>query len=179
LRTEKLNRDEFLKFSVGLMRRLIADTEPTGVAFGLENHGTTTNDPEFLSALLTQVGSKRLGITLDTANFYWFGHSLAKLYDLFEIVAPYAVHTHCKSIRYPAAERNKQRPMGWKYDEYACPVDAGDIDFARLAAILRKVGYGNDLCIEDEFLGKLSPTDATTRLAKQVQFLKRVAAPGT
>ncbi len=174
LRPEKLDRDAFLRFSVDTMRKLIASTESTGVAFGLENHGNTTNDPAFITALMAQVKSKRLGVTLDTANLYWFGHPLAKLYGLYELLAPHVVHTHCKSIRYPAAERDRQRPMGWKYREYACPVDEGDIDFTRVVAILRKAGYNNDLCIEDEFLGKLSPTDATQRLAKQVQFLKRL-----
>jgi sugar phosphate isomerase/epimerase len=71
----KLARSEFLKLAADALAKIIADTEPTGVAFAIENHGTTTNDPAFLSALFEKVGSQRLGLTLDTANFYWFGHA--------------------------------------------------------------------------------------------------------
>ena len=112
----------------------MAATADTGVRFGIENHGNTTNDPEFLAALFDGVGSKRLGLTLDTGNFYWFGHPLSKLYGLYEQFAPRAFHTHCKSIRYPEDDRERQRPMGWKYGEYNGPIYDGDIDFGRVVA---------------------------------------------
>jgi sugar phosphate isomerase/epimerase len=172
----KMARAPFLNLAMEALKKVVAGTEGTSVAFGIENHGTATNDPAVLNTLFDGVGSKRLGLTLDTANFYWFGHPLAKVYELYETFAPRVVHTHCKNICYPAAEREKQRPMGWKYAEYASPIDKGDIDFARVVAILHKAGYHNDLCVEDEFLGKLSPTDATQRLAGQIQLLKRVRA---
>ncbi|MCL5268989.1 MAG: sugar phosphate isomerase/epimerase, partial [bacterium] len=65
---------EFLDFAVGILKRVIAATESTGVALGIENHGNTTNNPAFLKPLFDRVGSDRLGLTLDTGNFYWFGH---------------------------------------------------------------------------------------------------------
>jgi sugar phosphate isomerase/epimerase len=176
----KLARTEFLQFAVETLKKIIADTEPTGVAFAIENHGTTTNDPAFLGALFEKVGSKRLGLTLDTANFYWFGHPLSKVYELCESLAGRVFHTHCKSIHYPAAEREKRRPMGWKYAECACPIGEGDIDYARVAAMLRKAGYRNDLCIEDEclYFRKPSAGGATKELAEQVRLLKGIAGNG-
>ena len=84
----KLARAEFLKLSVETLKKIMAATESTGVAFAIENHGTTTNDPVFLNALFEGVGSKRLGLTLDTGNFYWFGHPLSKVYELYETLAP-------------------------------------------------------------------------------------------
>jgi sugar phosphate isomerase/epimerase len=169
---------EFLKLAAEALRKIIVDTKPTGMAFAIENHGTTTNDPAFLGALFDKVGSQRLGLTLDTANFYWFGHPLSKVYELYETFATRVFHTHCKNIRYPAAEREKRRPMGWKYAQYACPIDEGDIDFARVAAILHKGGYKNDLCIEDEslFSRKPSADEATRQLAGEAQLLKTVVA---
>jgi sugar phosphate isomerase/epimerase len=169
----KLARPEFLKHAVQTLSKVIAATESTGVAFAVENHSNTTNDPTFLNPLFDGVGSKRLGLTLDTGNFYWFGHPLSKVYELVEEFAPRVFHTHCKNIRYPVEEREKQRPMGWKYDEYGCPIDRGDIDYARVAAILHKAGYHHDLCVENEFLGKLSAAEATETLAKELQLLKR------
>jgi sugar phosphate isomerase/epimerase len=170
----KLPKDEFLKVAIDTLTKVMAATESTGVNFGIENHGKVSNDPAFLKAVFDGVGSKRLGLTLDTANFYWFGHPLSKLYQLYEEFAPRTFHTNLKSIHYPAAEREKKRPMGWKYVEYACPIDEGDIDFARVVAILQKAGYRGDLCVEDEFVAGRSPAEATRRVAKQIELLKRV-----
>ncbi|MHB1036471.1 MAG: sugar phosphate isomerase/epimerase family protein [Pirellulales bacterium] len=170
----RLARPEFLKLAVATLRKVMAETEATGVRFAIENHGNTTNDPEFLQPLFDGVGSNRLGLTLDTGNFYWFGHPLAKVYQLYETFAPRAFHTHCKSIRYPQAEREKQRPMGWKYGEYECPIDAGDLDFRRIIAILRKAGYAGDLCVENEALGNLAPDKAVETVAREIALLKRL-----
>ena len=173
---EKLSKPDFLKAAVAALKRVVAATESTGVPFGVENHSNTTNDPSFLNAMLDGVGSKRLGLTLDIGNFYWFGHPLSKVYELVEAFAPRVFHTHCKNIRYPAGEREKQRPMGWKYGEYACPIDEGDIDYSRIVAIFSKAGYHNDFCIENEFLGKSSAAGATKTLAREIQFLKQLRA---
>jgi sugar phosphate isomerase/epimerase len=169
---KKLKNAEFLEFSVPVLKKMIAATEGTGVAFGIENHGHTTNDPEFLKPLLDRVGSPRLGITLDTGNFYWYGHPLSKVYGLFEMFAPKVVHTHCKSIKYPPADRDRQRPMGWGYAKYTCPIDEGDLDFHRIVAILRKAGYRNDLCIEDESLSKFPKGEQGAVLAREARLLK-------
>jgi sugar phosphate isomerase/epimerase len=167
-----MTRDEFLALSIKTLTRVLAATESTGVAFAIENHGTTTNDPTFLKPLFAGVGSPRLGLTLDTGNFYWFGHPLAKVYELYETFAPRVFHTHCKSIRYPAENRQRQRPVGWKYVEYTCPIYEGDIDFRRVVSLLKAAGYANDLCVENESLGKTPPAAAAAILAKEIAMLK-------
>jgi sugar phosphate isomerase/epimerase len=167
-----LARAEFLALAIKTLSRVLAATESTGVAFAIENHGTTTNDPAFLQPLLAGVGSPRLGLTLDTGNFYWFGHPLSKVYELYETFAPRVFHTHCKSIRYPAEDRQRQRPVGWKYGEYTCPIYEGDIDFRRVVAILKAAGYANDLCVENESLGNTPPESATGILAREIEMLK-------
>jgi sugar phosphate isomerase/epimerase len=161
---------EFLKLAISTLAKLMATTEATGVAFAIENHGYTTNDPAFLQPLFTGVDSKRLGLTLDTGNFYWYGHPLSKVYELYEMFAPRVLHTHCKSIGYPAEKRETRRPVGWEYGKYHGPIYAGDIDFARVVGILKKAGYKNDLCIENESLG--NRRDAADVLAKELQILK-------
>ncbi len=172
----KVDASDFLQFSIETLKKVMAATESTGIVFGVENHGKTTNDPEFLDALFAGVGSPRLGLTLDTGNFYWFGHPLSKVYGLFEKFAPRVFHTHCKSIKYPADQRDVQRPMGWKYGEFSCPIDQGDIDFHRVVKILRGAGYKNDLNIEDESLGKLAESERAAALAREIQYLKRCLA---
>ena len=172
----KIPREEFLPFAVEVLRKVMAATEKTGIRFAVENHGNTTNNPEFLDALFSQVGSPRLGLTLDTGNFYWFGHPLSHLYEIYEHFAPRVFHTHCKSINYPPEEREKQRPMGWEYSKYHCPIYQGDIDFGRVLAILKKANYSNDLCIENEMLGRLSAEEAVKTVSQEVIFLRKKQA---
>jgi len=163
---------EFLDFAVKTLKQVIDATEATGVAFAIENHGGTTNNPEFLAPLFERVASPRLGLTLDTGNFYWFGHPLSKVYELYETFAPRVRHTHCKSIRYPEAQREQRRPIGWEYAKYNCPIYEGDIDFRRVIKILRGAGYAGDLCVEDESLGRFPAEERGAILAKEIRHLK-------
>jgi len=165
---------EFLDSSVKILKKVLAAMASTGVSLGVENHGRITNDPDFLDRLFAGVGSPLLGLTLDTGNFYWFGHPISKVYALFEKFAPRVVHTHAKSIRYPADQRDQQRKMGWEYAKYNCPVYEGDIDFRRVAEILKKAGYSNDLCIENESLGKFPEAERANVLARELAHLKSV-----
>lgn len=169
------DEEQFLKFSIDMGKRIIETTQDTAVRFGVENHGGTTNKPEFLRRLFGGIGSKRYGSTLDTANFYWFGHPLSKLYEIYEEFAPWVCHTHCKSIKYPESERQKQRPIGWEYGRYCCPIYEGDIDFERIARILRKAGYTGDLCIEDESLGHFPKGQRGQILKREAELLRQVA----
>jgi sugar phosphate isomerase/epimerase len=167
---------EFLDAAVTAMKSLIAATEGIEVRFGVENHGATGNDPAFLMPLLERVGSRRLGVTLDTANLYWFGHPLSKVYELIAAIAPHAVHTHCKNIAYPADQREVKRPMGWEYAKYEAPVDKGDIDFRRVVKILGSAGYTGDLCVENERLSRLPDGDRAAVLGEEIAYLKRLRA---
>jgi sugar phosphate isomerase/epimerase len=172
----KIPPAEFLPSAIAGVRKLMAATEGINVSFGVENHGPCGNDPAYLMPLLDGVGSKRFGVTLDTANFYWFGHPLSKVYELYEMVAPRVVHTHCKNIRYPADQREVRRPMGWQYAKYEEPVDQGDIDFSRVVKILRSAGYTADLCVENETLHRLPDAERTAMLGAEIAYLKRQRA---
>ncbi|MHC4442628.1 MAG: sugar phosphate isomerase/epimerase family protein [Planctomycetota bacterium] len=166
--------DEFVEFAIQTGRRLVKETKDTPIRFGVENHGGTTNRPDFLRKLFKGVGSQRFGLTLDTANFYWFGHPLSKLYEIYSEFAPWVCHTHCKSINYPSAEREKKRPMGWEYAKYACPIYEGDIDFKRVLAILDKHEYTGDLCIENECIRRLPQEQRGPILKRESAFLRKL-----
>lgn len=167
-------RDKFLSFAIDACKRLVDAVSHTQVRLGIENHGNTTNDPEFLEALFAGVNSPRLGLTLDACNFYWFGHPLDDVYKLCERFAPRVFHTHCKNINYPENQRNRTRPMGWEYAKYSCPVDRGDIDFRRIAAVLRRANYKNDLCLENECLGRFPKNEHAAILAREIEYLKSI-----
>ncbi len=172
----KLSAEEFLPVAIKGCKRMCAFAEGTPVRFGVENHGKVTNDPKFLERLFDGVGSEKLGLTLDCANFYWWGHPLRDLYGLYEKFAPRVVHTHCKSIRYPEDKKNVRREIGWEYGKYNCPITEGDIDFHRVAAILRQANYRGDLCLEDEGLGKFPAAERAEVVKRELALLKAVAS---
>ena len=170
----KLGGDQFLPFAIDACKRMCAIAEGTPIRYGVENHGKITNNPQFLEKLFDGVGSEKLGLTLDCANFYWWGHPVNDLYPIYEKFAPRVVHTHCKSIRYPADKKNVRREIGWEYGKYNCPIYEGDLDFKRIVKILRKANYRGDLCVEDESLGKFPANEQADVLRKEIAMLKKL-----
>jgi sugar phosphate isomerase/epimerase len=168
----KLRGDQFLPFAIDTGKRLCAIAEGTAVRFGVENHGEITNNPQFLEKLFDGVGSEKLGLTLDCANFYWWGLPLQDLYPTYEKFASRVVHTHCKSIHYPPDKQNIRREIGWEYAKYDCPIYEGDLDFKRIVETLCKANYRGDLCIEDESLGKYPKSDQADILRNEISMLK-------
>ncbi len=141
----------------GALRDLLDQTSSLAVELGIENHGTQGNDPDFLRGLLADVDSERLGLTLDSGNFYWRGWPLQKVYEIFEEFAPVVKHTHIKNIAYPPEIRQQERPIGYEYGKYVCPIHHGDIDHQIYVSLLKKAGYQRDLCLEDESIGHYLP----------------------
>jgi sugar phosphate isomerase/epimerase len=163
---------------VAAMRQVLSRTEGSPVAVGMENHGPQGNDPEFLAGVLEAIPDPRLGLTLDTGNFYWSGQPLSELYRIYERFAPRVRHTHMKSIAYPPEERERRRETGWKYGEYASPLAQGDIDFGRVLKIFRSAGYDGSLTIENEALGRLAPDAKRAALVSDAAHLKGLIAAG-
>jgi len=127
-------------------------TAGSKVALGIENHGFQGNNLAFQLNVYQTVSSDRLGATMDTGNFYWRGYPLSEVYGILRILAPYAKHTHLKNIKYPADKREATREAGWEYGTYACPLDEGDINNAKVLRLLADAGYDGDICIENESL---------------------------
>ena len=136
------------------MHGVLGATSDSKVDLGIENHGYQGNRVDFLDEIFARVGSSRLGLTIDTGNFYWYGHPLSKMYEIIEHFAPYCKHTHAKNIKYPEDKREIQREVGWEYAKYVSTVPDGDVDHARVVRILKAAGYDRDLCLEDEALGR-------------------------
>jgi sugar phosphate isomerase/epimerase len=169
-----MSLEERLTRFTAAMREVIPATERSGVALGIENHGVCGNDPAFLAGVLDAFDNPRLGLTLDTGNFYWHGNPLSELYRIYERFAPRVKHTHVKSIRYPAEVRETRREIGYKYGEYASPLDEGDIDLARVVGLLRRAGFAGDLTIENESLGRYPAGDRSAILRRDAEHLRRL-----
>ena len=166
---------EYLTFAIDTGRKLVKNSEGTKIRFGVENHGHTTNKLEFTEPFLDGVGSDRFGLTLDTGNFYWYGYPLSKLYEIYAKFAATACHTHTKSINYPDDKQNIQRPIGYEYGKYCCPIYEGDIDFQRVGKILRAKKFKGDLCIENESLGRFPKEKHREILSKEAALLHKIA----
>lgn len=154
------------------VNHVLSKTEGLPVDLGIENHGFQGNDPNFLDGLMAKVGSPRLGMTLDTGNFYWAGHPLERVYQILEHLAPRAKHTHIKNIQYPPEMRNIQRELGYQYGKYVSPITEGDIDHARVVGLLKAAGYDRDLCIEDESLGKYDQEGRRANIKAAAEYLQ-------
>jgi len=150
-------------------------TSGSKVTLGIENHGFQGNNLAFLLNTFQQVGSDRLGSTLDVGNFYWRGYPLSEVYGILTVLAPYAKHTHMKNIHYPEDKREITREAGWEYGKYCCPLDEGDVDLAKVIAILAKTGYKGDICIEDESVGKCrTPEERIAVLDRDIAHLRKI-----
>jgi sugar phosphate isomerase/epimerase len=170
-----LTKEKFLPFAIKTCQQLCALAEATEVRYGIENHGHTTNDPAFLSALFAGVDSKRLGLTLDANNLYWYGHPLDKVYGVIEQFASRCFHTHCKNIKYPEEKRQVRRPVGWEYEKYNCPLAEGDLDYPRIVSLLKRANYPGDLCLEIECLHHFPAAEHPAVLKKEMTFLRGLA----
>lgn len=156
------------------IKAILNRTEGLEVHLGIENHGFQGNDPSFLEGLISAVNSPRLGLTLDTGNFYWRGHPLSRVYRIIETLAVNVKHTHIKNIAYPKEVQEQEREIGWKYGEYVCPIPEGDIDHQRIVNLLKDVGYDWDLCIEDESLGRFPKEQRREILRRDAEYVKRI-----
>jgi sugar phosphate isomerase/epimerase len=175
LQARKMATEEFLPRAVAACKTFCDAAAGTSFVLATENHGKPSNDPAFLGALLDGVGSTNIGVTLDPNNFYWYGWPLQQVYGYYERFAPRAVHAHCKNVRYPADQRNVRRQPDKNYRDHAASLYDGDIDYRRVAAILRKANYQNDLCLENECLQNYPQSQWLTVLRKELALLRTLA----
>lgn len=166
--------DKRIKRFSDSMARVLDATSDSDVQMGIENHGVQGNTPEFLDTVLDSVGSDRLGITVDTANFYWAGYPLSRVKEIIEHFAPRTKHTHVKNINFPEDQRELERPVGWEYGTYASTLRQGDIDMKWLVDTLKNADYDGDLCIEDESMHRWDTAGQKEALIDDARVLREL-----
>ena len=117
--------------------------EKNGVILGLENHWGLTSSPEGVNRVVSAINSDWLEVTMDCGNF------LADPYGKLEKISPQAVLVHAKTY-YGGGE--------WYTLE---------LDYTRIADILRTVGFDGYISIE--FEGK---ADADIGVPKSIVLLR-------
>jgi sugar phosphate isomerase/epimerase len=136
-RLEGFTDDEGFKWVIDSYRELAKRAEQLGVIMGLENHWGLGRTAEGVMRVVKEVASPWLKVTLDTGNF------LENQYEQFEALADEAVLVQAKTYFGEGT---------W----YTL-----DIDYSRVAAILRKHNYRGYISLE--FEGKEDPATAVPK----------------
>ncbi|MGC6464471.1 MAG: sugar phosphate isomerase/epimerase family protein [Akkermansiaceae bacterium] len=129
--------EEGFEWVIKSMEQLVPIAEKCGVVLGLENHWGLGLTPEGVMRVVKAIDSPWLQVTLDTGNF------LEDPYDRLEQLAPKTVLLQAKT--YYGGGR-------W----YTL-----DLDYARIAALMKKVNYRGYISLE--FEGKEDPLTAVPK----------------
>jgi sugar phosphate isomerase/epimerase len=129
--------DEGFKWVIDCFQKCIPTAEKCGVTMGLENHWGLGRTPEGVLRIVEGVNSPWLRVTCDMGNF------LEDPYDKLDAIAKYATLIHAKTYY----------GGGLWYTL--------DLDYPRIAAILRKHNYHGYLTLE--FEGKEDPRIAVPK----------------
>ena len=130
--------DELYPRIVEGFTRVTAKVADWNLVIGIENHGRLINDGRQLCDLLQDVDSQILGITLDTGNFCWAGHSLEEAHRFFDMLAPWTVNVHVKDGTFVNGE--------WVLR----PAGRGDIDLPWVVELLAAEDYDGAVLSEYE-----------------------------
>ena len=136
--------DDGFNWCIESITECLPAAEKAGVVLALENHWGLTRTPEGLLRIVNAIGSPWLGVLMDTGNF------LEDPYDKLEQIAAHAVFVQAKTY-YGGGE--------W----YTL-----DLDYPRIANILKKANYQGYISLE--FEGK---EDANTGVPKSLELLRQ------
>lgn len=123
---EGYTEEDAFEWCVDALEQIVPVAEEHGVMLGLENHWGLTRTAEGLLKLMHAIDSPWLQVLMDTGNF------LEDPYEQIEMLAPYTVFVQAKTYY-----------GGGRY--YTL-----DLDYPRIAQILKNVDYKGYISIEFE-----------------------------
>ncbi len=135
---ESVPRQKWLDALTECFRRCLDFVDEMGVALAIDNHGYITNDYTILLALLQRLNHPLIGTNLDTMNYRWYGHDLQVCKRVYELMAPYAKHTHFKD------------GFGSLAEYRGAALGDGEIDLLHALECLQRAGYSGVYCAEYE-----------------------------
>ncbi len=139
-RLDGFTDDQGFEWVIDSFQKLLPKAERYGVVMGLENHWGLGRDAAGVLRVVDALKSPWLKVTLDTGNF------LENSYEQMAAIAPHAVLVQAKTY-----------PGGGEW--YSL-----DIDYHKVAEILRKAGYRGYISLEME--GKADPATAVPESLK-------------
>jgi sugar phosphate isomerase/epimerase len=136
--------DHAFDWVIESIEKCLPTAEKCGVVLGLENHWGLARTPKGVLKIIKAINSPWLKVTLDTGNF------LEDPYDKLEQLAPYTSLMHAKTYFGGGI---------W----YTL-----DLDYTRIARIMRKHNYRGYICLE--FEGRENPQ---TAIPKSLALLRK------
>ena len=139
--------DEIKADAVDVLRQMVKKVEPHGIKLSIEFIGQPTmtiNRFEDAYAIVQEVGSPLVGLTLDQYHF----HAMASSFEALE-------KADGKKIFVWHLNGMENVPCGAKYnndEKRLWPDEPGDcLDHKRYADILKKIGFEGDVCTMEVF----------------------------
>lgn len=138
-------RDPLYEGTIGALRRVADRCKELGLGFAFE---TGQETPVTLLRAMRDVATGNLGVNLDPANLLMYGK--ANPVDALDLLGPYLLGVHAKDGDYPTDPRElgPEKPLG-----------EGRVDFPRLVAKAKAMGYSGSLTIEREISGERQIAD--------------------
>jgi sugar phosphate isomerase/epimerase len=136
------NEEEAFKWVIDGIERCLDKAAQCGVILALENHWGLARTPEGQMRILNSIDSPWFGALMDTGNFLEAPYKEAA-YNSLKMIAPKTVYVQAKTYY-----------GGGVWYEL-------DIDYERVARILKDAGYSGYCCLE--FEGKEDPDIAVPR----------------
>lgn len=140
---EGYTEDDAFMWCIDSIEKCLPAAEKNGVILALENHWGLTRTPEGLLRIANDIESPWLGVLMDTGNF------LEDPYPKLERIAPKTVFVQAKTY-FGGGE--------W----YTL-----DLDYRRIAGILKNVNYKGYVAIE--FEGKADPDEGVRQSVQQLR----------
>ncbi len=116
------------------------------MTLAVENHGRLLNDGPALARLVREVAAANVGITLDTGNFAWAGHTADQVRADFAAVLPYVVNVHVKDGIW---RQNAAASVSFEF----APAGSGQLPLSAWLDALAAADYGGGICSEYEGAG--------------------------
>lgn len=150
--------DPLFPGTVAGIRDVAAYCKQLGLGFWYE---TGQETPVALLRIIEAVGLDNQGVNLDPANLILYGKG--NPVDALDVFGPWVRSLHVKDGVYPTSGGKLGRET---------PVGEGKVDFPKLLAALKKLGFDDDLIIEREISGDKQRRDILAAIAE----LKRLGA---
>ena len=137
--------DPVYKETVAVLRDLAGHLKTNGQNFRYE---TGQETPITLVRTIEDVGFDNQGVNFDLANLILYGK--ANPVDAIETLAPYIQGIHAKDGLWPTDPKNLGKEV---------PIGKGKVDFPRIIARLKELGYRGAVTIEREISGQQQTED--------------------
>lgn len=151
------------------LARVVEAAQRTGIKVLVEmHHGTLVPSASLAWNLVNGFPAERVGVIYDAGNLVHEGFENHQLG--MELLGPYLAHVHIKNAA--PAPKPLSGPQPLLFEAGWAPLRAGAVNFPRLFAAMRAVGYDGWLSLEDFSIGM----DEPAALRDAFAFLDALAA---